>query len=74
MHVDKHEVRRHSVFVGALAWLEGKGQAHANSTAFFAIHCSDRRMSLRLYAVKSKMQSILVNGVSGQVCAPCAVS
>jgi hypothetical protein len=24
-------------------------------------------MSLRLYAVKAKMQSILVNGVSGQV-------
>lgn len=37
--------------------------------AFVMAHvlCSDRRMSLRLNAVKAKMQSILVNGVSGQV-------
>eukprot|EP00123_Amoebidium_parasiticum_P021054 comp6077_c0_seq1/m.1912 comp6077_c0_seq1/g.1912 ORF comp6077_c0_seq1/g.1912 comp6077_c0_seq1/m.1912 type:complete len:450 (-) comp6077_c0_seq1:693-2042(-) len=37
----------------------------------FTIQCvlsnmSDRRMSLRLYAVKAKMSSILVNGISGQ--------
>eukprot|EP00124_Ichthyophonus_hoferi_P005000 Ihof_evm1s635 gene=Ihof_evmTU1s635 len=45
--------------------------SHISVNTPFTIQCvlsnmSDRRMSLRLYAVKAKMTSILVDGISGQ--------